>query len=126
LFEENMRTRRLALALAIAGGAAPAGAQWLNYPTPGTPLKKDGKVDLTAKAPRAFNRKPDLSGVWRIEPPKPGEIERLYHPSEVNAVAGDDWRDFDRPKNGLAMKIEQRDGFFVALIAGPDVVPPSE
>jgi uncharacterized protein len=29
-------------------------------------------------------------------------------------------------KNGLAMKIEQRDGFFVALIAGPDVVPPSE
>ena len=68
----------------------------LNYPTPGTPLKKDGMVDLTAKAPRAFNRKPDLSGVWRIEPPKPGEIERLYHPSEVNAVAGDDWRDFDR------------------------------
>jgi hypothetical protein len=91
-----MRTQRLALALAIAGGAAPAGAQWLNYPTPGTPLKKDGMVDLTAKAPRAFNRKPDLSGVWRIEPPKPGEIERLYHPSEVNAVAGDDWRDFDR------------------------------
>lgn len=29
-------------------------------------------------------------------------------------------------KNGLAMNIEQRDGFFVALIAGPDVVPPSE
>jgi uncharacterized protein len=29
-------------------------------------------------------------------------------------------------KSGQAMNIEQRDGFFVALIAGPDVVPPSE
>src|SRR5450631_189768 len=29
-------------------------------------------------------------------------------------------------KDGQAMNIEQLDGFFAALIAGPDVVPPSE
>jgi yecA family protein len=29
-------------------------------------------------------------------------------------------------KGGQAMNIEQLDGFFAALIAGPDVVPPSE
>jgi uncharacterized protein len=29
-------------------------------------------------------------------------------------------------KGGQAMNIEQLDGFFAALIAGPDVIPPSE
>src|SRR5258708_34680123 len=29
-------------------------------------------------------------------------------------------------KGGQAMNLEQLDGFFAALIAGPDVVPPSE
>lgn len=103
----NMRIRRLALALALAGGASSCGAQWLDYPAPGTPLRKDGTVDLTAKAPRAFNHKPDLSGVWRVEPPKPGEIDRLYHPSDVTAVAGDDWREFDRHFFNLFIDFQQ-------------------
>ena len=40
-------------------------AQWLNYPTPGTPRLPDGKPNLSAPAPRGADGKPDLSGVWR-------------------------------------------------------------
>ena len=39
-------------------------AQWLNNPTPGVPRTADGKVDVTAPAPRMVNGKPDLSGLW--------------------------------------------------------------
>src|SRR5262245_15574624 len=46
--------------------SAPAGAQWLDHPTPGTPRTADGKPDLTAPAPRTADGKPDLSGVWGI------------------------------------------------------------
>jgi hypothetical protein len=42
-----------------------ATAQWLNYPTPGTPRLPDGKPNLSAPAPRTSDGKPDLSGVWR-------------------------------------------------------------
>jgi hypothetical protein len=55
-----------------------AEAQWLNYPTPGTPRTRDGKPNLSAPPPRASNGKPDLSGVWQTEASPPGEIERLY------------------------------------------------
>jgi len=47
----------LAAALALAG-------QWLNTPTAGMPKTPDGKVDLTAPAPKAADGHPDLSGVW--------------------------------------------------------------
>jgi len=73
-----MRTRRLALALAIAGGAAPAGAQWLNYPTPGIPRLPDGKPNLNAPAPRTAEGKPDLTGVWMHELTSVAEMKRLY------------------------------------------------
>ena len=42
----------------------PAGAQWINHPTPGIPRTADGKPDLTAPTPRASDGKPDLSGIW--------------------------------------------------------------
>ena len=42
-----------------------ASAQWLSYPTPGTPRTPDGKPNLAAPVPRAADGKPDLSGVWR-------------------------------------------------------------
>jgi hypothetical protein len=62
-----------------------ADAQWLNYPTPGTPRLADGRPNLSAPAPRTTDGKPDLSGVWRGAGPlyrfniaqdlKPGDVQ---------------------------------------------------
>ena len=70
-----------------------ASAQWLDFLDPATPLTAAGKPDLSAKAPRTADGKPDLSGVWQVEPPPPGEIERLYGKDVADgplATAGDD------------------------------------
>jgi hypothetical protein len=53
-------------------------AQWLNYSVPGTPRTRDGKPNLTAPAPRALNGKPDLSGVWHVQPTGTIEMKRLF------------------------------------------------
>jgi hypothetical protein len=57
----------------------------------------NGKANLSAPAPRASDRKPDRSGVWQIEPPPTGEIERMIAPA-VGAVVvpGDDPREFSK------------------------------
>ncbi|HEV2201585.1 MAG TPA: hypothetical protein VGR73_17330 [Bryobacteraceae bacterium] len=44
-----------------------ARAQWLNYRAAGTPATPDGKVNLSAPAPRAPDGKPDLTGVWHLQ-----------------------------------------------------------
>ena len=64
-------------------------AQWLNYPTPGTPRTHDGKPNLTAPAPRAAHGKPELSGVWQIEPTPPEELKRLFGDLSGENVLGD-------------------------------------
>jgi hypothetical protein len=73
----KMRYQRLFVLFALL--ATGARAQWLNYPTPGTPRTKDGKPNLSAKTPRLAG-KPDLSGVWQVEPEAKGEIERMLEP----------------------------------------------
>src|SRR5262249_37028764 len=60
-----MRLFLTALTLILA--SAPAGAQWLDWKTPGIPRKADGTPNLTAPAPRGPDGKPDLSGVWNGE-----------------------------------------------------------
>jgi len=79
-----MRSGLVCALLAVLATSTPA--QWLNYPTPGTPRTRDGKPDLTAKTPRAYNGKPDLSGVWHVEPP-PLEERRRLAISTRNAVS---------------------------------------
>ena len=60
----NLGLAALAASLTLPG---PAGAQWLHYPTPGTPRLASGKPDLAAPAPRMPDGKPDLSGIWAAE-----------------------------------------------------------
>jgi hypothetical protein len=59
-----------ALVVALSMISAPAGAQWINYPTKGIPRLPDGKPNLSAPAPRTPDGKPDLSGIWQSNGPK--------------------------------------------------------
>jgi hypothetical protein len=53
------------IGIALVGACLCAQAQW-NLPQPNAPRTPDGKVNLTAPAPRV-NGKPDLSGIWQAE-----------------------------------------------------------
>jgi hypothetical protein len=72
-----MQIRKLTLVL-LSSTIIPVSAQWLNFPTPGTPRTRDGKPNLAAPAPRALDGKPDLSGVWMHEPTTVAEVKRLF------------------------------------------------
>lgn len=63
----NVANHRLGTLILFAI-SLPLRAQWLNYSQPGTPRLPNGKPNLAAPAPRTSGHKPDLSGVWQLEP----------------------------------------------------------
>jgi hypothetical protein len=83
-----MRTNFVVIA-ALACLSGIASAQWVNYRDPRTPRTSNGKPNLTAPAPRAGG-KPDLSGVWQVEPTPIAELRRIFGPGfDTFDVPGD-------------------------------------
>jgi hypothetical protein len=82
----------LTLAAAVVVLAAPAAAQWLDYPTPGIPRLPDGKPNLSAPAPRTADGRPDLSGIWRSGGSRSRfdyDVAQSLKPGEIHAWAED-------------------------------------
>lgn len=84
-----MHTHRITqLAILVIASLHLCSAQWLNYPAPGVPRTKDGKVNLTAKMPRTRDGKPDLSGVWHVKSESAEEKVKLGNRPDVFQVPG--------------------------------------
>src|ERR1700733_6551706 len=84
-----MVCRFVSLMALLLGASLSSHAQWLNYPTPGTPRTRDGKPNLTAPARRGADGKPDLSGVWQVEPTPSAEMKRLFGDLSADGALGD-------------------------------------
>jgi len=101
--------RLLALSVVLAGTAQ---AQWVNHHEPGVPRTRDGKVNLTAAAPKTAAGKPDLSGVWMHEVTSVAEMKRLFGRMIDEALK------VDAP--GMEIGTQHRYGFDILLDFQPE------
>jgi hypothetical protein len=85
-----MPSRIVWILTALVGASVSADGQWVNHPTPGIPRTRDGKANLSAPAPRASNGKPDLTGLWQVDPTPYDELTRLFGDLSAFSVPGDD------------------------------------
>jgi hypothetical protein len=87
--------------------ASAAGAQWPTRIVPDLPRRADGKVDLTAPAPRTSHGTPDLSGLWIPEPDPNGQregVENTVFPRYLINVT----QDLHDPNGALVPAAESR------------------
>jgi hypothetical protein len=70
----------LLVCVVIVLAAAAVSAQWINYPDPRIPRDTDGTPILSAPAPRAWDGKPDLTGVWHVSSESIEEKQKLFGP----------------------------------------------
>src|SRR4051812_47626812 len=75
--------RRLTVIAALILAPAPAGAQWLRFPTAGIPRTADGRPNLRAPAPRTPEGRAIIAGLWRPGGRAIFDIATALKPGEV-------------------------------------------
>src|SRR5262245_56545910 len=76
-----MKTRLTLLILFLM--STPVHAQWQKVPPAAVPRTPDGKLNLSAPAPRLPNGRPDVSGIWQPNGKYVGNLAADMKPEDV-------------------------------------------